>query len=355
MPEDTSSTGGLEDAIASVDGDVTFRRATLGDQGDVTAFTQETWSDREGGDYIHRIYPDWIEGDDPDARERQFTCVAEVDGSVVSIAQVVLLSAHEAWCQGMRTDPAYRGQRIGEAVTYELWDWARDRGASVARNMVFSWNMAGLGHSRLVGFEPVTEFRWMHPEPDADAELTPPTAPSGDRSARTTAQSCNRALDVTSDVHAAWAYWTASDARTHLKGLGLDADESWAMRELTRASFADAATDGFLGVVQRDDGTCGVTYRVRDYERESDAGEIETFAEYGVAAWDDVQALRALVGAIKRDAAALDADHTRVLIPETPRHVSDASLVRAGISDDPDFVLAADLTRNYRPSQTDDD
>lgn len=308
--------------------DATYRRATHDDYEDVAAFTADTWSDRDGSDYIQDVYHDWIEVDDPDAKDRQFTCVAEVDDQVVSIAQVVALSEHEAWCQGMRTAPAFRGVGIGKELTHELWDWARERGATVARNMVFSWNMAGLGHSRAVGFAPATEFRWMHPEPDAEA-----SGPAG--------------YELASDVNAAWSYWTGSDARAHLGGLGLAADESWAVSELTRASFA-AAADRALLAVQSDRGTHAVTYRVREYEREDDDGVERTHVEYGAAGWDSVDALRALVAGIQRDAARLDAAETRVLVPETARHVSDASLVRAGISDEPDFVMAADLTANYR-------
>jgi len=106
------------------------------------------------------------------------------------------------------------------------------------------------------------------------------------------------------------------------------------------------------------DGARAATFRVRDYEREVEDGEsggsddadvadaptTERVAEYGVGAWADVPALETLVAAIKRDAAAIDADRTRVLIPETARHVSDGAAVRAGISDHPDFVLSADLT-----------
>ena len=305
----------------------TYRRATHDDYDDVAAFTSDTWSDRDGSDYIPDVYHDWIEVDDPDAQDRQFTCVADVDGRVVSVAQVVALSEYEAWCQGMRTAPAYRGAGIGKELTHELWDWARERGATVARNMVFSWNMAGLGHSRGVGFAPATEFRWMHPAPDADA-----SAPAD--------------YALANDVNAAWSYWTGSDAREHLGGLGLTADESWAVSELTRESFA--ADERALLSVQSDRGTHATTYRVREYEREDDDGVERTHVEYGVAAWDSVDALRALVAGIRRDAASVDADETRVLIPETARHVSDASLVRAGISDEPDFVMAADLTADYR-------
>jgi GNAT superfamily N-acetyltransferase len=325
-----------EHDATTVDG-VTYRRATHDDYDDVAAFTRETWSDR-GGDYIHRVYDDWIEGDDPEAREHTFTCVAETDDQVVSIAQIVLLSEFEAWCQGMRTDGDYRGEGIGLELTHELWDWARARGATVARNMVFSWNMAGLGHSRGVGFAPATEFRWLHPDPDPDPQYT----------AHARRDDLDTAYRVTSDVNAAWSHWSSSPARDHLRGLGLTADESWAVTELTREDFRAAADDRALLAVQSDEGTHAVTYRVRDYERETDDGDGETRVEYGAAAWDSVPALRVLADAVARDAAGLDADRTRVLVPETARHVSDGSLVRTGISDEPDFVMAADLTADYR-------
>ncbi|WP_435347668.1 GNAT family N-acetyltransferase [Haloarchaeobius sp. HRN-SO-5] len=305
--------------------DVTYRRATPDDYDDVVAFTSDTWADRDGGDYIPNIYHDWIETEDE--YDEQFTCVAEVDGTAVSIAQVVLLSEREAWCQGMRTAPEHRGAGIGLELTHEMWDWAREQGATVARNMVFSWNTMGLGHSRAVGFGPATEFRWLHPDPDPDAEGP---------------------LDVTDDPGAAWTYWTDCDARDHLRGLGLAMDESWAVAELTPTLFERAADETMLAAVTARDGTRGVTYRVRDYEREDEDGESQHWAEYGVAAWDDLDAARELVAAIQRDAASLDADWVRVLLPETVEYVSAGSFLRSGISDEPDFVMAADLTAAYR-------
>ncbi|WP_435333728.1 GNAT family N-acetyltransferase [Haloarchaeobius sp. TZWWS8] len=312
-----------------MDEDLTYRRATHDDHDDVVGFTENTWADRGGSDYIPRIYHDWLE--DEDEYDRQYTCVAEVDGRVVSIAQTVLLSGHEAWCQGMRTDPAYRGTGIGLELTHEMWDWARERGATVARNMVFSWNVAGLGHSRGVGFGPATEFRWMHPKPNADA-------------------SGSDALDTTDDPAQAWSYWTDSPARDHLVGLGLAMDESWAVVELTKEKFARTSENTMLATVTSDEGLRGVTYRVRDYERPNEDDELVHWAEYGVAAWEpgDLDALRELVAAIRRDAAELGAERTRVLVPETVEFVSDVSALRTEISDEPDFVMAADLTADYR-------
>lgn len=306
--------------------DLTTRPATHDDYEAVAAFTRETWSDRGASDYIPRVYHDWIDGDGATQR----TLLAEVDGTVVGIAQCVLLSDYEAWGQGVRVHPEYRGQGVSTTITRALYRWARDRGARVMRNMVFSWNVPALGQSRAVGYDPVTAFRWATPEPDADA---------------------SPALPVGGDPDAAYAYWTGSEARDHLRGLALDREESWAVSELTRAALRRAAEEERVFAVD-DGGTAAMAFRVRDYERTVDGdGEgadgdatTERRAEYGVGAWESVEAARALFDAVAADAAALGADRTRVLIPETPRHVTDAAYVRAGLSEEPDFVLAADLT-----------
>ena len=293
-----------------------IRPATHDDYDDVVAIASQTW---DGEDYLQYVYHDWLEGDN------RCTLVAEVDGHVAGIAQLVMLSAYEAWGQGLRVAPAHRGKGISEAITYDLFDWAREQGAVVSRAMVFSWNQAGLGQSRATGYDPITEFRWFHPEP-ARAAVS-------DR--------------VGHDPDAAWVYWTASDARDVLGGLALSMDESWALQELTRELLRRAGEDTAVFTVTDEDGTHGFSYRTRTFEREED-GETETWAEYGVAAWEDVETARTLIEALAADAADIGADRTRILVPETARYVSDGAFVRANIGEEPDFVVAADLTADYR-------
>ena len=301
-----------------------IRQAQSDDYEAVAAFTRETWADREAGDYIPHVYHEWISGDG----ERQRTFVAEREGTVVGICQGVLLSAHEAWAQGMRVDPEFRGSGLSTHLNDALFDWARERGATVCRNMVFSWNVAGLGGSRAAGFDPRMEFRWAHPKPDASADVGSRTADH----------------DIVADPDAAWSYWHRSDARTALSGLALDFEESWAVSELTHDGLHRLADERRVFAVKRTEGgTRGLAYRVRDYERKND-GENERWAEYGVGAWADLDAARTLFAAISADAADIGADRTRVLIPETPRHVTDAAAARIDIGEEPDFVLEADLT-----------
>ncbi|USZ69674.1 GNAT family N-acetyltransferase [Halorussus salilacus] len=300
-----------------------LREARHDDYEDVAAFTENTWPDREGGDYIPRVYHDWIDGDD------RRTVVADAGDDIAGIVQCVMLSEWEAWGQGMRVNPAFRGRGVANRMTEDLFEWARGQGATVLRNMVFSWNVAGLGQSRAAGYDPATEFRWATPEPDPDAVP------------RTDAD-----FEIAADPDAAWRFWTDSPARDHLRGLALDRDESWAVSQLTREDLRTAADDDGLFVVQGD-GTEGFAHRVREYEREGDESgesETETWVEYGVGAWTDAASADAVLAAVARDAADRGADRTRVLIPETVRAVSDVAACRVSVSAEPDFVMAADLT-----------
>nr|WP_232688699.1 GNAT family N-acetyltransferase [Halobacterium zhouii] len=297
------------------------RQATSEDYDDVVEFTSDIWTHRSG-DYIPHVYHDWIAGDGDDQR----TFVVDTGDDIGGILQGVMLSEHEAWLQGMRTNPEFRGEGIANLLNEAAFDWLAGQGATVARNMVFSWNSAGLGASRAAGFEPGVEFRWAHPDPDGDALAALDTDAA-----------------VAHDADAAWSHWVASEARDVLGGLALHPEESWALSELTRGTLRDLHDETTVLTVQNG-GTRAMAFRIRDYDRENDDGETVHWAEYGAATWDDVEAARALFAAVAEDAAALGADKTRVLIPETPRHVSDAAYTRAGTSDEPKFLLECDLT-----------
>ncbi len=292
----------------------TIRQARADDYDDVAAFTQETWSDRDVGDYIPEVFQEWVDGNGPTQR----TAVAEVDGKVVGLCQGVLLTDDEAWLQGMRIAPSHRGADHSRALTTYLMDWAASAGATVARNMVFDWNPAGMGQSRALGFHAATSCRWAEPTPGGDgAEPT-------------------EHFETVDDVATAWRFWTHSDARTALSGLALDAEETWALAELSRERLA---TDYQRVLSVRADDTRGMAARIGTRERDD-----ETVADYAVGAWTDDDAARALLEAIRTDAAACGADATRVCIPDTPRFVSDVARARVSLGDDAVFVLGVDLT-----------
>jgi GNAT superfamily N-acetyltransferase len=295
--------------------DLTVRPARVDDHDDVVAFTRDTWPERELDDYLPRTFRTWAENDD-DAKR---TLVADDDGHAVGVIQGVHLSEREAWVQALRVHPDYRDRGLARRLTDAILTWARDRGAVVCRNLVFSWNVASLSLARSLGFAPATEFRWarIEADPDADPEL-----------------------DVCADPDAGWTFWADSAARDHLRGLTIHPSEAWTLSELRPADLERAADADGLLIVQSG-GTRGMALRNRVFEADD-----ERWTEYAVGAWPagDLDAARALVDAAARDAARLDADRARMLIPETPRFVTDAAAARADVSGDPDFVLAADLT-----------
>jgi len=297
--------------------DVTVRQAREEDHDAVAAFTSDTWPDREVEDWIPSAFPELIAGDG----DGQRTFVADIGGNIGGIVQGTLLSEYEGWAQGMRINPEYRGRDLSLLLTETALSWCKQQGASVARNLVFSWNDAGLGTSRAAGFEPAVEARLAEPEPEAGTDL-------------------NAGVGIESDPDAAWAFWTRSDARDRLGGLGLDPEESWALSTVTRDRLTEAER---VITVHDEEGTRASTARLRQGERETDEG-IEAFAVYGHSAWRDLDSARALFDAITADAADIGADATRVLVPESCRHVSDLAAVRADPADQPLFVLAADLT-----------
>lgn len=340
--------------VTGATANVTVRQARADDADAVAAFTSDTWSERGVGDYLADVFPRWVETDGPTQR----TFVVDVDGTAVGTLQCVLLSDREAWAQGMRIDPAHRGEGLSMRLSRAAFRWARQQGATVCRNMVFSWNVAGLGQSRATGFDPETEFRFATPTPEETAEP---------------------AMDVGSDPDAAWTFWTDSDARTALAGLAMDFDESWAVSELTIDDLKLASEDDRLLTVA-DGGVRGFAVRAYTNTREvesddaesdesddteSDAsndaesddteteeatddtetsGEERTQAVYAIGAWADASACESVIDAVRRDAASVDADEIRLFVPESVRWVSDVAAARTSVSEEPDFVMAADLT-----------
>jgi GNAT superfamily N-acetyltransferase len=296
------------------------RQARADDFDAVAAFTDGTWSDHGVDDYIADVFTDWVAGDGQDQR----TVVATVDDTPVGVCQAHLLADDEAWLQGIRVAPDHRGDDHGEAMVAHLLSWCRDHGATVARNLVFGWNGAGMGQSRAVGFDPVTTCRFL--------ELTPETDAAAD-------------ANVVDDATAAWRFWTHSDARDHLSGLARADDHAWALSELDRARL-DALAENGRAFALVDGGTRAMTVRIGTREREG-----ETVAEYAVAAWATREAATDLLAAIRADAAACAVDAARVLVPDTPQFVSDAATTRCRLSDTTEYIFAADLTEKTSSSR----
>ena len=295
------------------------RQGRADDHDAVAAFTRETWPDRDAEDYLPDVFPEWVATDGPD----QHTAVVEAEGGgeddegsgderrAVAVCQAKLLAADEGWLQGIRVDPDHRGAGHGARLVEYLFDWLRDRGARVARNLVFDWNPAGMGQSRSVGFEVRAGCRFLRLE-------------AGERALD---------LEVGTDPGRAWHCWTRSDARNTLSGLALADGEPWALTELTRDRVARAGP-----LVLLDGGPRAMAVRLDTRDPDHREGVV---ADYAAAAWEP-GAGGVLFDAVRADAARAGADEARVCAPGTPRHTADAGAARVSF-DQSGLVFAADL------------
>lgn len=113
----------------------TSRPARPDDAEAVAAFTEDTWAER-GGDYVPRVFESWVrenESDGSGGPEAHTVVATDDDDQPIGLLRSVLLTPTEAWGGGLRVDPSHRGEGVAVALQRAGFDWARERGAEVAR------------------------------------------------------------------------------------------------------------------------------------------------------------------------------------------------------------------------------
>ncbi len=141
------------------------------DHAAIASFTRDTFS---WGDYVTRVYKDWIA--DPDGL---VLVAADEDDTAVAMAKVTMLSDHEAWGQGARVHPEWRRRGVNTAISRELWAWAAEHGARVVRLAVEHWNEAARAQVGAMGFRPVSE--WVYAQRAVGAASPVPEGNGGRR------------------------------------------------------------------------------------------------------------------------------------------------------------------------------
>lgn len=106
--------------------DFVFRDARPEDRDEVLAFTAGTW---QGGDYIPWVFDDWLN----DHAGRFLVAVDSGSGKIAAIDKLSFLSPDEAWFEGLRVHPDFRGQGLAARLEKLMLDQARSRGAEVVR------------------------------------------------------------------------------------------------------------------------------------------------------------------------------------------------------------------------------
>lgn len=132
--------------------DVEVRPARAEDKAAVLAFCEQTWDHQK--DYIPLVWDKWL------ADETGRIFVAVVDGLPVAMQRVVLMSDDEAWWEGLRVDPNYRGQGLVSVLRSPMNQYLLAHNIRVFRNCVSSENtimkgiLARRGHEKVGAYAP---------------------------------------------------------------------------------------------------------------------------------------------------------------------------------------------------------
>ena len=131
----------------------------------IADWTRDTFS---WGDYVAEQLPVWLE----DTDSLVVACVFD-DDVPVAVSRAQLLSSTEAWLSGARVHPDHRRSGMGMAMNDAGVEWARSRGARVARLAVEEENQPARSQVEKAGYRQTG--RWVHATVGATSEphLTP--------------------------------------------------------------------------------------------------------------------------------------------------------------------------------------
>ena len=182
----------------------------------IAGWTQDTFS---WGDYVPEQLPAWLE----DPQSLVVVCVFE-DDVPLAVSRAQLLTPSEAWLSGARVNPDHRRSGMGSAMNDYGVDWARSRGALVARLATEEDNEAARSQVLKSGYR--LTGRWIYATADA---------PSGPRMAP--GQRLRAGASI--DADAAWMFWSQSELAQAAHDLISD---GWRWRKATRDDLESAVS-----------------------------------------------------------------------------------------------------------------
>jgi len=195
------------------------RPARPSDAESIITWTTDTF---EWGDYVPDRLMGWIEDDESEV----IVCESE-SGEPAAVARVLMLSGTEAWMEAARVHPDHKRSGMATAMNDRGVEWARGRGARVARLATEADNAAARGQVEALGYRATSQ--WVY----ASFETARPSAAEGFR-----LRPSHR-----SEVDPAWVFWSAGDLACRgreLLALG------WRWRKATPADLEEAAAGGRL-------------------------------------------------------------------------------------------------------------
>jgi hypothetical protein len=227
------------------------RRATDEDREQVLSFATRTWHD---WDYIPNAWPVWLEATDgaflvgtvgePGGTDAEGNALSA--GQVVAITRVAMLSATEAWLEGIRVDPRVRGMGVAADLQIAELHWVAAQDANVLRYATGSNNEASHRLGARDGIVVVARYRnrWWSATGSTEDDDDEPSAFDANVRAEATSRrqsALERLAEAGLVVGAAAAdrLWPMIDADpTFAAGQRLYEPRSWAMQELTFNGFS---------------------------------------------------------------------------------------------------------------------
>jgi RimJ/RimL family protein N-acetyltransferase len=140
--------------------DFQIREALPQDKEAILEFCRNTW---EWGDYIPLVLDAWLS----DSQSRLL--VVTVEDKPVALARVSWLTAKEAWIEGGRVAPEYRGKHIASRSMSQILRIAMEMGAEVVYGNTPIGNTIVIGMMEKMGAERIATFIPYHASAIEDA------------------------------------------------------------------------------------------------------------------------------------------------------------------------------------------
>jgi hypothetical protein len=150
---------------AARDWPLVVRRARASDEAAVIAFASDTW---DGWDYIPHAWPVWLAAKDG----VMLVACRPDDETPVALTRVAMVSPTEAWLEGIRENPEFRGMEIASDLQVAELQWAAAQGANVIRYATSARNEGSHRLGARHGIELMFGLRnyWWSPDPDNDPD-----------------------------------------------------------------------------------------------------------------------------------------------------------------------------------------
>lgn len=209
--------------------DLKIRPARADDAPAIAEFTAETF---EWGDYIPEVFLHWLESEDG-----RVMVAVDASDKAVALGRGLMMSPTELWMQGARVSTEWRRQGIASAIGEALIEWARGRGARIARLLTEGWNEPAQRQVEKSGFARTSD--WIVGRRTI-GDIKPATSGNGGQRAR-----ARRKLELahSSEAIPAWVSWTAGPLVRPARGLHVD---GWRWSELTAEHLVQAGKKGRL-------------------------------------------------------------------------------------------------------------